>query len=136
MQAEIVTDLLNFCEFANQKGSESIVDVGCGTGYGLQALSDCFPQARLTGLDLAPSMLEVASERQANASFVLGDIESLPFNSDEFDVVWSSSAIQWCDIDKAVNELARVAKPGSRLCLLYTSPSPRDLSTSRMPSSA
>ena len=28
------------------------------------------------------------------------------------------------------------AQPGSSLCLLYTSPSPRDLSTSRMPSSA
>ena len=29
-----------------------------------------------------------------------------------------------------------VAKKGSSFCLLYTSPSPRDLSTSRMPSSA
>ena len=30
-----------------------------------------------------------------------------------------------------------VARPGhGRICLLYTSPSPRDLSTSRMPSSA
>ena len=27
-------------------------------------------------------------------------------------------------------------EPGSFTCLLYTSPSPRDLSTSRMPSSA
>ena len=117
MQAEIVADLLSFCKFANQEGGESIVDVGCGTGYGLQALSDCFPQAYLTGLDLAPSMLEVASERQASARFVLGDIESLPFNNGEFDVVWSSSAIQWCDIDKAVNELARVTKPGGRLAI-------------------
>ena len=28
------------------------------------------------------------------------------------------------------------SRPGSDICLLYTSPSPRDLSTSRMPSSA
>ena len=28
------------------------------------------------------------------------------------------------------------AKPRTHVCLLYTSPSPRDLSTSRMPSSA
>ena len=31
---------------------------------------------------------------------------------------------------------SRVAFPGGKSCLLYTSPSPRDLSTSRMPSSA
>ena len=32
--------------------------------------------------------------------------------------------------------ISLIASPGSRSCLLYTSPSPRDLSTSRMPSSA
>ncbi len=30
----------------------------------------------------------------------------------------------------------RLTERGKRVCLLYTSPSPRDLSTSRMPSSA
>ena len=34
-------------------------------------------------------------------------------------------------------ELAKIIKgEDNRICLLYTSPSPRDLSTSRMPSSA
>ena len=38
---------------------------------------------------------------------------------------------------KSANELCQVAKINeSLICLLYTSPSPRDLSTSRMPSSA
>ena len=32
--------------------------------------------------------------------------------------------------------LAKIKVPDSNICLLYTSPSPRDLSTSRMPSSA
>ena len=34
------------------------------------------------------------------------------------------------------NELSRMYNDMYYLCLLYTSPSPRDLSTSRMPSSA
>ena len=39
--------------------------------------------------------------------------------------------------DKALaNGQGIIAKSLSRICLLYTSPSPRDLSTSRMPSSA
>ena len=33
-------------------------------------------------------------------------------------------------------ELGKIADYQDKLCLLYTSPSPRDLSTSRMPSSA
>ena len=35
-----------------------------------------------------------------------------------------------------VTELSRIKGLGKKTCLLYTSPSPRDLSTSRMPSSA
>ena len=35
-----------------------------------------------------------------------------------------------------LEEKLAIAQQLSRLCLLYTSPSPRDLSTSRMPSSA
>ena len=33
-------------------------------------------------------------------------------------------------------EVALARNPNAQVCLLYTSPSPRDLSTSRMPSSA
>ena len=36
----------------------------------------------------------------------------------------------------SVRAVENLAKPDSKTCLLYTSPSPRDLSTSRMPSSA
>ena len=40
-------------------------------------------------------------------------------------------------IDEGHDKLnANMAAMNTRVCLLYTSPSPRDLSTSRMPSSA
>ena len=39
-------------------------------------------------------------------------------------------------ITNAVGHVEEVQGPGVIGCLLYTSPSPRDLSTSRMPSSA
>ena len=39
-------------------------------------------------------------------------------------------------LGNVIAEIHRILKPGGVLCLLYTSPSPRDLSTSRMPSSA
>ena len=44
-------------------------------------------------------------------------------------------------VDEALNYKKKAKRPswikwGAMACLLYTSPSPRDLSTSRMPSSA
>ena len=39
-------------------------------------------------------------------------------------------------VDDVLGEIRDVVTRQSRVCLLYTSPSPRDLSTSRMPSSA
>ena len=38
--------------------------------------------------------------------------------------------------ERSVQSATKPGKDVSSLCLLYTSPSPRDLSTSRMPSSA
>ena len=42
----------------------------------------------------------------------------------------------WKNFDKAAHELASKNKELLNVCLLYTSPSPRDISGSRMPSSA
>ena len=43
---------------------------------------------------------------------------------------------RWADISNRRNIIAVAVSIWSVICLLYTSPSPRDLSTSRMPSSA
>ena len=50
--------------------------------------------------------------------------------------------VQWTKDDmveinlKEPDDFLKVRETLTRICLLYTSPSPRDLSTSRMPSSA
>ena len=48
-------------------------------------------------------------------------------------------ALKYFDGEPVIKELKRVSTPGRRVylgCLLYTSPSPRDRTSSRMPSSA
>lgn len=40
-----------------------IVEIGCGTGTNLVRLACRFPQARITGIDLSPDMLAVASRK-------------------------------------------------------------------------
>mgnify|MGYP000841267868 CR=1 FL=1 len=40
------------------------------------------------------------------------------------------------DVERTVSQILRLEQAGCQICLLYTSPSPRDTEGSRMPSSA
>ena len=84
--------------------------------------------------------------RTPNAGMVAAVMRGQPQWKRHFSVAMSllalaAAIVAWCrplGIEKVPRERATivVAIDASRSCLLYTSPSPRDLSTSRMPSSA
>lgn len=60
----------------------AVLDVGCGTGLGGVELAARMPQARITGADLSPDMVQLAQETGAYTS-VVGDVdlnEPLPEN--------------------------------------------------------
>ena len=81
-----------------------------------------------------PALLSVApAHAQANliASFFVDNFHFSP-NGDN---VKDETTISYNLVDSALVHLL-VLEKDSTTCLLYTSPSPRDLSTSRMPSSA
>ena len=118
MQRDIVADLASLMNVDLVSNSSlNVLDAGCGTGYGLQILQQQCRSATFKGLDLAPEMLKVAQQQSPNAEFVQGDIERLPFGDNQFDLTWSSSAIQWCDFANAVDEIKRVTKPEGAILL-------------------
>ena len=95
----------------------SVLDLGAGTGSHSQALSLRYPEAHVTGMDLAMGMLEFAREQTSDISslhWCSGDIEALPFKSDSFDLVYSSLAIQWCQLERVLREVERVLVPGGQ----------------------
>lgn len=112
MQRLIADELLALLD----RTAESVVDLGCGTGYALSKMKRS-GITTITGLDLAPGMLEHALNVLPEARLVQGDIESLPFISGEFDVTFSSSAIQWCELSSALREVDRVTKPGGQVLM-------------------
>ncbi len=97
-----------------------ILDAGCGTGYGARLLRARWPATAITGVDFAPSMLELA--KHDTDTCLTADIEELPFPDNNFNLWWSSLAIQWCDNDKVFREAARVLKGGGQLALSTLGP--------------
>ncbi len=92
-----------------------ILDMGCGTGQETVALRQRYPLAALTGLDLSEGMLSFASGRSelANCRWINGDIEELPFTVGEFDLVFSSLAVQWCEnLSEVLAQVHSILKPG------------------------
>lgn len=100
--------------------ANSILDLGCGTGYFTNQLANYFPQALSIGLDLAEGMLQQAKQYTNIDYWLAGDAENLPLADNSIDVVFSNLALQWChDFPTALNEIYRVLK--SQGSLLFTS---------------
>jgi SAM-dependent methyltransferase len=101
------------------------LDVATGTGE--IAIPAAGRGANVTGIDIAPRLIETARERArrggVNVAFEVGDAERLPYPDAEFDVVVSAFGVMFTpDQRAAAAELARVTRPGGRLALLNWHP--------------
>ncbi len=104
---------------------EDVLDVACGTGNA--ALRAAQAGARVTGVDLTPELLVVAREIAARENVVVdyveGDAEALPAEDESFDVVLSVFGCMFAPRHAVTAaELARVLRPGGRLCVTAWTP--------------
>ncbi|KAK6362736.1 hypothetical protein TWF730_000192 [Orbilia blumenaviensis] len=90
-----------------------ILDIGCGSGLSGEILSEGDPPHTWIGMDISPSMLAVALDREVDGDLLLGDMgQGLPFRAGSFDAAISISAIQWlCNEDeKGVDPKTRLSR--------------------------
>ena len=102
-----------------------VLDVACGTGN--VSLPLARRGARVTGVDIAPNLLEQARTRaQAEGLQILfeeGDAEQLPYPDGTFDaVVTMFGAMFALQPEQVVAECARVLKPGGLLAMANWTP--------------
>ncbi|SGZ47210.1 CIC11C00000000802 [Sungouiella intermedia] len=78
-----------------------LLDVGCGSGLSGEILTE--EGYNWIGMDIAPSMLASALDREVEGDLFLGDIgNGIPFRAGTFDAAISISVIQWlCNADSA-----------------------------------
>jgi ubiquinone/menaquinone biosynthesis C-methylase UbiE len=95
-----------------------VLDVGCGTGETSVYLAKAY-SCKVTAIDLHPGMIAHAKKRIQDhgvpVELVQGDIQSLPFQNNTFDVLFSESVTVFTDLSKTLSEYARVLKPGGLL---------------------
>jgi len=101
---------------------ERVLDLGSGAGTdSLVAAQMVGPSGHVTGIDMTPEMLDKARRgaeamRAANVEFVEGEVESLPFPDESFDVVISNGVIDLVpDKDAVFREIFRILEPGGRI---------------------
>ena len=91
------------------RAGEHWLDVATGTGE--VALRAARAGAEVTGLDIAPRLLEQARSQSSDVQWVEGDAQSLPFADGAFDVVSSSFGLIFApDQEVVAKEVARVCR--------------------------
>lgn len=89
-------------------GSE-ILDCGSGAGRFARMAADL--GARVSGIDASAELVDIAAERTPEGDFRVGDLETLPWGDESFDLVTGFSVFQFAD-DKvqAFSEAGRVSR--------------------------
>lgn len=110
VQQRVVEQVLSQLHGYQPELCGSVLDIGCGTGRLLERLMTRHPEVSLTGLDIAPNMLQQAGERLGSSvRLIQGDAEQLPFTDEYFTTVLSSSTFQWLDsLQTCFREIRRV----------------------------
>jgi SAM-dependent methyltransferase len=91
------------------------IDVGCGNGAFTEVLIERCAPAAVTGVDPSEGQIAFARTRPGTklAQFRVADAQALPFADNGFDAAAMALVITFIpDAQKAVNEMARVARPG------------------------
>jgi ubiquinone/menaquinone biosynthesis C-methylase UbiE len=104
---------------------ERLLDLACGTGAVAERAAE--RGAEVTGVDLAPALIETARERAAErglaVEYRVGDAEHLDLPDGSFDLVASACGVMFTpDHSASAREVARVTRPGGRIALANWTP--------------
>ena len=112
-------------EVIDPQPGERIVDIGCGPGLLTHELEPAVGSAgRIVGVDSSTAMLELARKRCGqlpNVEFIESDATDIAVDDASADVVTCIQVLLYVDdVEKALQEMHRVLKPGGRVVILET----------------
>ena len=103
----------------------TIVQLGCGSGLGVEAVRKAFPSAEVVGVDLSPFMLEAATARVGEgterARLIHADARSIAMKTGSVDMVFAVHVLGHVPAnvsDAMAEESARLLRPGGRMVVV------------------
>ena len=95
----------------------AVLDLGCGTGLELGYYYDLVPTARVTGVDLAPGMLDALRRKfpDKDLTLILGSYFDVPFGEEAFDAAVSVESLHHFTKEEKLplyRKLRAALKPG------------------------
>lgn len=104
--------LENYCS-----NFQSLLEIGCGTGYVLSGVSKRFPRSTLYGSEIFTTGLGFAAVRLPAVKFMQMDARSIPFEN-EFDVIGAFDVLEHIDEDEEVlAQMCTALKPAGLILL-------------------
>lgn len=100
-----------------------VLDVGCGSGLMESILNNKFNS--IVGVDIAADAIKEAKQAGLNAQFINYDGQKLPFNDNEFDVVFACSVFHHIPYNQRLlvaKEMFRVATRGGLVVIFEHNP--------------
>ena len=110
----------------NLSSKSKIADLGCGTGSQTMVLAQN-TEASITALDLfagSIDKLNVKAEKlglQNRVKGIVGSMDNLPFQDEEFDLIWSEGAIANIGFEKGLKHWRKFLKKDGYIAVTYES---------------
>lgn len=109
LQREVGSRMLERLDYVKIE-PDRVLDLGCGTGASLIALSERYPKSHVLGADLSEAMLQAGRGQRSrlrwllpflrgskNSSLVAADALTLPFKTGSTGLIWSNLMLHWLD---------------------------------------
>jgi len=106
----------------NKNHAVKIADIGCGTGAQTITLAQHI-KGQIIAVDLFPEFLDKLKLRSEELGFqgkiitLQESMEDLPFDKEEFDIIWSEGAIYNMGFEKGIKKWKKYLKAGAYLCV-------------------
>jgi ubiquinone/menaquinone biosynthesis C-methylase UbiE len=121
---EATKKALSFITNLNEKSN--ILDIGCGTGGQTITIAKN-TQGSILGVDLFPDFINKLNENaiklnlQCRIKGLVGSMDNLSFNNEEFDLIWSEGAIYNIGFKRGLKEWYRFIKKGGFIAVTEAS---------------
>lgn len=109
--------------------NDKILDIGCSFGIGTEYLKKHYVDAFVTGIDLSPFFLAIASFRNNitnnNIQYIHANAEMLPFSNNSYDKIFIQYLFHELPqhaTKQVINEAYRVLKPGGIIAIIDLNP--------------